>query len=251
VQDLERSVTLARTGIFPDSVRAFLNLGSIVARLGDLPRAYELHAEGRRAAERFGDLGGIRWLAAERVYEDYWSGRYEDALSHAEEILEEVEAGTPHRMEIDGRLVRGWLRLADGDVAGAADDALRGLDFARSVGDPQALFPALAFAARAALADGRRDEAADLANELLRSWAAWALALPSSGLTDLGLVVGELDLADAFARVAAHKTPTRWLEAALAVARSDFSRAAELYATIGAVPDAELARSRMPTDAAR
>jgi class 3 adenylate cyclase/tetratricopeptide (TPR) repeat protein len=251
VQDLERSVTLARTGIFPDSVRAFLNLGSIVARLGDLPRAYELHAEGRRAAERFGDLGGIRWLAAERVYEDYWSGRYEDALRHAEEILAEVEAGTPHRMEIDGRLVRGWLRLAREDVAGAADDALRGLDFARSVGDPQALFPALAFAARAALADGRRNEAAELANELLRSWAEWPLALPSSGLTDLGLVAGELDLAHAFARVAAHKTPTRWLEAALAVARGDFRRAAELYATIGAVPDEELARNRMPKDAAR
>jgi class 3 adenylate cyclase/tetratricopeptide (TPR) repeat protein len=244
VDDLERSLALARTEIFPESVRAFLNLGSIFARLGDLPRAFELHAEGRHAAERFGDLGGIRWLAAERVYEDYWSGRYEDALRHAEEILAEVEAGTPHRMELDGRLIRGWLRLARGDVAGAADDAQRGLEFARSAGDPQALFPALAFAARAARADGCPDEAAELADELLRSWAEWALALPSSGLTDLGLVVGELDLADAFAHVAAHKTPTRWLEAALAAAHGDFTRAAELYATIGAVPDAELARNR-------
>jgi tetratricopeptide (TPR) repeat protein len=247
VQDLERSLALARTGISSESVRAFLNLGSILARLGDLPRAFELHAEGRRAAERFGDLGGIRWLAAERVYEDYWSGRYEDALRHAEEILAEVETGTPHRMELAARLIRGWLRLARGDVAGAADDARRGLEFARSAGDPQALFPALAFAARAALADGRRDEAAGLATELLRSWADWALALPSSGLTDLGLVVGELGLAGAFARVAAHKTPTRWLEAALAAARGDFTRAAQLYATIGAVPDEALARSRAPT----
>jgi len=247
VHDLERSLALARTGIFPESVRSFLNLGSILARLGDLPRAFELHAEGRRAAERFGDLGGIRWLAAERLYEDYWSGRYEDALRHAEEILAEVETGTAHRMELAARLIRGWLRLARGDVAGAADDARRGLEFARSAGDPQALFPALAFAARAALADGRRDEAAELANELLRSWAEWALALPSSGLTDLGLVVGELGLAEDFARVAARKTPTRWLEAALAAARGDFTRAAELYATIGAVPDEALARSRAST----
>ena len=154
-------------------------------------------------------------------------------------------------MEIDGRLVRGWLRLAREDVAGAADDALRSLDFARSMGDPEALFPVLAFAARAALADGRRDEATELASELLRSWAEWPLALPSSGLPDLGLVVGEVCLADAFARVAAHKTPTRWLEAALAVARGDFTRGAELYARIGDVPDEELARDRMPKNGAR
>lgn len=198
-------------------------------------------------AERFGDLGGIRWLAAERLYEDYWSGRHDDALRHAEDILAEVEAGTAHRMELDARLIRGSVRLARGDVADAVSDAEHGLAFARSAGDPEVLFPALAFAARAALADGRRREATALADELIRSWAEWPLALPSSGLSDLGFVVGEVGLADAFADVAAAKTKTRWLEAAVATARGDFGRAAELYAAIGTVSDEALARSRAVT----
>ena len=146
VHDLERSLELAREVNSPEAVRAYLNLGSILARLGDLPRAFELHAEGRGAAEQFGDLVGIRWLQAEQLYEDYWLGRTEAALRRAEEIMREVEAGTPHRMELDARFIRGWIRLERGEVAEAEEDARRGLEFARAAGDPQALFPALAFA---------------------------------------------------------------------------------------------------------
>jgi class 3 adenylate cyclase/tetratricopeptide (TPR) repeat protein len=242
VSDLERSLELARRANSPEAVRAYLNLGSILARLGNLPRAFELHAAGRRAAERFGDLGGIRWLAAERVYEEYWSGREEEALQSANDILAEVESGSPHRMELAARLIRGWVRLGRGAVGGASEDALRGLDFARHAGDPQALFPALAFAARAALAEGRRADANALVDELLRSWEEWPLALPSAGVPDLGLACGGLGRAVELERVAAHKTQTRWLEAAVATAQSDFVRAERLYAEIGSIPDAQLAR---------
>jgi class 3 adenylate cyclase/tetratricopeptide (TPR) repeat protein len=242
VQDLERSLELAHRSNSPETVRAYLNLGSISARLGDLPRAFALHAEGRRAAERFGDLVGIRWFQAERLYEDYWSGRTDAALRQADAILREVEGGTPHRMELAARLIRGWIRLERGDVAGADDDARLGLEFARVAGDPQALFPALAFAARAALAAGREDEAADTFDELLRCWDEWALALPSVGLADVGIAAGELGRADDFANVAAGKTPTRWLDAARAAARRDFALASEIYRAIGSVPDEALAR---------
>jgi class 3 adenylate cyclase/tetratricopeptide (TPR) repeat protein len=242
VEELERSLELASANSSPESVRAFLNLGSIQARLGNLPRAFALHAEGRRAAERFGDLGGIRWLQAERLYQDYWSGRMADARRHAEEILKEVEAGNPHRMELAARLVRGWLRLADGDVAGAADDASRGLEFARAAGDPQALFPALAFSARATFADGRKGKAAALLAELFHSWGDWALALPSTGLADLGIVSWQAGMRDELGRAAAKKTPTRWLDAALAMANGEFENAAATYAEIGSVPDEVLAR---------
>jgi tetratricopeptide (TPR) repeat protein len=240
VEDLERSLELARSSNSPETVRAYLNLGSILARLGDLPRAFELHAEGRRAAERFGDLVGIRWFQAERLYEDYWSGRTEAALRRADEILREVEEGTPHRMELDARLIRGWIRLASADVAGAADDARRGLEFARAAGDPQALFPALAFAARAALAVSELDDAKATLDELLRCWDEWDLALPSVGLADLGLATRELGCVAQLERVASGKTRTRWLDATLAVARGEYGRAAVIYNEIGSVPDESL-----------
>jgi class 3 adenylate cyclase/tetratricopeptide (TPR) repeat protein len=244
VADLERSIEIAQAAGSPESVRAFLNLGSILARLGDLPRAFALHAEGHQAAERFGDLGGIRWLQAERLYEDFWSGRSDDALRHAEDILREVEAGTPHRMELDARLIRGWIRLDGGNINEAEDDARRALEFARGARDPQALFPALAFAARAAAAAGGEAEATEIVDELLRSWDEWDLALPSAGLADLGLVAHDVGRADELVRVASSKTATRWLDAALAAARGDFLRASELYRAIGSVPDKEIARQR-------
>jgi tetratricopeptide (TPR) repeat protein len=249
VDDLERSLGLALRANSHEAVRAYLNLGSILARLGDLSRAFELHAAGRRAAERFGDLGGIRWLAAERVYEQYWSGHEEAALRSADEILAEVESGSPHRMELAARLIRGWIRLARGEVDEAAQDASRGLAFAREAGDPQALFPGLAFASRVALAQGDADEAGALLDELLESWDEWSLALPSVGLTDLGIVCRELGRADELERIAARKTQTRWLEAAVAVARGDFDRAESLYAEIGSVPDALLARGYVADEA--
>jgi tetratricopeptide (TPR) repeat protein len=237
VHDLERSLELAREVNSPEAVRAYLNLGSILARLGDLPRAFELHAEGRGAAEQFGDLVGIRWLQAEQLYEDYWLGRTETALRRVEEIMREVEEGTPHRMELDARFIRGWIRLERGEVAEAEEDAQRGLEFARAAGDPQALFPALAFAARAAGAAGKREEAEERFVELLRSWDEWDLALPSSGLPDLGWVAHDLGRAREFEQIASRKTPTRWLQAALAVARGDYEVAGELYREIGSAPD--------------
>jgi tetratricopeptide (TPR) repeat protein len=237
VHDLERSLELAREVNSPEAVRAYLNLGSILARLGDLPRAFELHAEGRGAAEQFGDLVGIRWLQAEQLYEDYWSGRTEAALRRAEEIMREVEAGTPRRMELDARFIRGWIRIERGEVAEAEEDAQRALEFARAAGDPQALFPALAFAARAAVAARKRDEAEERFDELLRSWDEWDLALPSSGLPDLGWVAHQLGRARDLEEIATRKTQTRWLQAALAVARGDYEAAGELYREIGSAPD--------------
>jgi class 3 adenylate cyclase/tetratricopeptide (TPR) repeat protein len=244
VEDLERSVVIAQAAGSPESVRALINLGSILARLGDLPRAFALHAEGHQAAERFGDLGGSRWLQAERLYADYWSGRTDDALRRAEDIVGEIEAGTSHRMELDARLIRGWIRLERGDVTAAKDDAGRALEFARAAGDPEALFPALAFAARVAVAAGHEAEGKAIVDELLRSWDEWKLALPSAGLADLGIVAHDVGRSDELFRVASTKTATRWLDAALAAAKGEFTQASELYRAIGSVPDEESARRR-------
>jgi len=134
------------------------------------------------------------------------------ALRRADDIVGEIEAGTSHRMELDARLIRGWIRLERGDVTGAKDDAGRALEFARVAGDPEALFPALAFAARVAVVAGHEAEGKAIVDELLRSWDEWKLALPSAGLADLGIVAHDIGRSDELIRVASTKTVTRWLD---------------------------------------
>jgi hypothetical protein len=51
-----------------------------------------LQAQGRQAAERFGLRGVLRWLQAERLFEDYWYGRWDLALDGADQFLAEAEA---------------------------------------------------------------------------------------------------------------------------------------------------------------
>lgn len=241
VADLERSLAIALEINSPESVRAYLNLGSHSAILGDLRRAFDLYAQGRAAAERLGDAQGRRWFSVERVFEDYWSGRWEEASRLADELLVEVEAGS----ELGCRFVRGWIRLARDNLAEALEDAGKALDFAREVKHPQALLPALALQARGLLAAGQTQQVAELAGELLETWAESGVALASFWTADLAGVMTALghgaELLDTAARI---ETPTRWLEAAKAFAGEDFQRAAETYAEIGTLPDEAFARLR-------
>ena len=163
---------------------------------------------GGGAVRRSAGSGGSRRNGVRR---DYWSGRTDDALRRAEDIVGEIEAGTSHRMELDARLIRGWIRLERGEVTEAQDDAGRALEFARAAGDPEALFPALAFAARVAVAAGHEAEGKAIVDELLRSWTS-GNSRSFGGLADLGIVAHDVGRSDELFRVASTKTATRWLD---------------------------------------
>jgi class 3 adenylate cyclase/tetratricopeptide (TPR) repeat protein len=245
VEDLEESIRIASDVGSPEIVRAYLNLGSVFANLGDVRRAAELHARGREAAQRFGDPTRLRWFVAERLYELYWSDRWDDALEVADAMLDEIREGAPHVAAFDAYLVRGWIRLGRGDVDAAVEDAERALDLGRSFGGPQLLYPALAFAARARLSAADREGAARLATELLAAWGETKnKTLPSFWVADLAVVMRALDRGPELEHAASNGVPsTRWLDAATAVARGDDERARELYAAIGSRPDAALISS--------
>ena len=237
VEDLEASIAVADDAGSSEIVRAYLNLGSVLANLGDVRRAAELHGLGREAAERFGDPTRLRWFVAERLYELYWNDAWDEALELAAELLAETERGAPHVGAFDAHLVRGWIRLARGEVDGAADDAERALELGRSFGGPQLLYPALAFAARVRLASGDELEAGELASELLGAWGETRVrTLPSFWVSDLAVVLRALGRGAELEAAAATVPPTRWLDAAVAHALGDDGRARELYAKIGSLP---------------
>jgi DNA-binding SARP family transcriptional activator len=232
IAQMERCVAICAELGLASTVVWHINLGYALSILGDLRRCFASRAAARRAAEQLGDARELRWLELERTAEHFWTGRWDEAVRVAAEVVAQSAAGVSHLLECKCRQLRGRIRLARGELEAALEDADRALDLARESGDPQNLDPALAFAGRALLAAGRPDEADKLLDELLDGLGG-RLLKPELGLNlplllvALGHQVEELD--------AAVSSP--WLEAARAFAAGDPARAARVYATIGSRPD--------------
>jgi class 3 adenylate cyclase/tetratricopeptide (TPR) repeat protein len=245
IVDLEHSIAIAEGLNSTEAIRAHNNLAALSAELGDLPRAYEHYGRALRAAERLGHALALERLAAQRMDELYWTGRWDETAEAADEIVAASETGSGPIQRLDARILRARVRLARGDVAGALDDSKAAADVAREAAEPQVTFPALATRAHVLLAAGKQDEAHAVASELLASWEESVATLPGSWLPELATVLVALErgseLVDAAERVA---TPTRWLEAASAFAAGEPGRAARIYAEIGSLPDEAYARLR-------
>ena len=139
---------------------------------------------------------------------------------------------------------RASVRAARGDVAGAVEDAILGLERARESKDPQSLYPALARGAQALAAAGRDAEANALADELLALLTSGATGMLS--IPELAFVLVEYGRGAELLAVLDRRSdrPGPWLEAARAVAAGEFAVAADVFARIGARPHEALARLR-------
>jgi hypothetical protein len=245
VTDLERSVEISAAVGSVESVRGYLNLGTTLNHLGHLERSFAVHAEGRRLAERLGDATGIRWFAIERLFECYWTGWWDDAAADAEALLATAEGPADYYTELGARQVRGWIRLGRADLEGALEDAERYVELGREAGYPQALYPALALAARTNGAAGDENAARELTRELLESWEKSTVETAGFWTADLTFALAGLGSGDELVEVARRvATPTPWLDAACAFAAGDAAEAADRYAAIGSLPDEAFARLR-------
>jgi class 3 adenylate cyclase/tetratricopeptide (TPR) repeat protein len=244
--DLQRAIAIMEEIESHLSAHCCGMLADLEHQLGDLGACFALQERARRHAERFGHSGFVRWLAAERVGECYWTGQWDDAVARADAFIAEAETGTPNFMEGYCRAMRGRIRLARGEAAAALDDAARAVEFARSAEDPQTLYPALAFAARAEAVAGSRETGAALAHELLGRWRTAVDANPvSSWAVDLFCAFEAVGQTEELATTARSVTArTRWLDALLCLASGDFVAAAGHFRRIGSRPDEALAHLR-------
>jgi class 3 adenylate cyclase/tetratricopeptide (TPR) repeat protein len=253
LRDLRESVDVAAGANSPQAARGYNNLASITADLGDLPRAFELYAESRRVAERFGDAIALGWLDVEHAYELYWRGEWGSALELVGRLLAPEDEGGASLHEVDALLLRAKMALAREGAERALADVERASGLARAVGAPQMLLPVLAFETHALAAAGRTDEAGPAADELLRLWLdeGRGLSLASFWLADLAFALTALGRAGELGPVAGRTpTRTRWLDAAEAAGDGDWPRAAGIFARIGSLPDEALARARAAADLA-
>jgi class 3 adenylate cyclase/tetratricopeptide (TPR) repeat protein len=240
-ENLEESITIAVDSNSLESVRGYANLGNALVEAGDLARAFELYEEGRTAARLFGDVDRIRWFEAERVYECYWRGRWDEAVRLADDVVAQADAGFPTAFEQDALLVRGRIRLAGDDPDAALADSSRALQLGRRGGYPEMLVPALALHVRMLEAAGNRGEAESHVDELLSIWPERCPA--SYWLADLGFALDGLGRPQRLLDAAEDaRTPSKWLDAARAVAEGDYGRAADVYAAVGSLPDELVSR---------
>jgi hypothetical protein len=147
-------------------------------------------------------------------------------------------------MEAACRTSRAAIWLARGRIDEAVAEAHLGTELARPAKDAQSVNPALTFEAIALLAQGDREGAAVLADELVEAWRDVGIVHPNECadapwiFIDLGRT-DELEQALTKARAF-----TPWHEAARRAIRGDLVGAAEVYEQIGSVPDEAHARLR-------
>jgi class 3 adenylate cyclase/tetratricopeptide (TPR) repeat protein len=225
--DLERAIELAAGNPSAALWRAYNNLAVVVDfAYSDHARCLELHQQGLRIAERFGDVPQMRWFHGQIVYDKYWLGDFDAALREADRVIAEVEAGMPHSEEIGSRSIRARIRLARGDEDGAVADIDKAIRRARESTDPQATRVALASAAFVAIKLGRLNEAGALADELLsripRGTAVHTALLP------LAEVLVALGRREEFLAALEPLTPCPLLHAVRAYAAGDLDEAADL-----------------------
>jgi hypothetical protein len=142
--------------------------------------------------------------------------------------------------------VRGLIRLARGDPAGALADATTMVELADQTRDVEALLPALAFHARALVANHRTQDAGARCGDVLAVLAErGALATTPDWSGQLAVALHALGRGGELLELAAGvASPTAWLRAATALAAGDFQQAADRYVAIGSRPDEAFARLR-------
>jgi predicted ATPase/class 3 adenylate cyclase len=245
---LERGLVIAVEKNLPMAARVYGNMAEVIASfVGDLGRAAELRQEGLRVAERFGIASQITWLRAELVVASYWAGRWDEAVPVAEELLSMAKAGSPNYIDVQSHGVIARIALARGE-ADAVAETRASLELARSIGDPQVIYPMLAFAARAAAFRGLRPKAAELLDELLSAWRSNPNSVLHSHLQSFAdaaaalVALGRGRELEAIGAQAVVQTP--WVVAARAFVQGEFEQAAEIYRQAGSLPDEAYARLR-------
>jgi tetratricopeptide (TPR) repeat protein len=233
VADMERALEVALEIGTPLASAIASNLAIEFMFEGNLQSAGELWAESARLAERFGDEASLLFLSAGRLWLEFAVGRWDQALEAADPFIERCEIGSPHTNEWNVRTVRGSIREARGDAAGALADHVRGVEVAREIQNPVYLAETLSNCAATRAGRGDREQAIVMLREVVDLTREHGMC---SGLAICGVFAEELGMT-AGLRAAIEKAPGKefrgWQDAFLLVLAGDLRGAADRFAAMG------------------
>jgi tetratricopeptide (TPR) repeat protein len=237
--ELEQALDIALAADSPIAATTLNNLAVLAVWEGDWRRAYELYLQAERLAERFGDRDGLRFVRGNRIFAAWATGYWDEAIAGADVFIAEC-AASPHYAEGLVREGRASLRLARGDLTGAAEDREWTLEQAHRVQDPQRIIPTLASSAVGLVLLGKEDEARPIADETI-SLVREHVPLTSAA-NHLALVAGRLGVRDELRELVELSPKGPWHDLTLAAAQGDLVRAGDLYAQMGATTFEAVAR---------
>jgi class 3 adenylate cyclase/tetratricopeptide (TPR) repeat protein len=218
-----------------DLCRGIGNLAAWRWMRGELASAVPLWRDALSEAQQYGQSGFARWFRAVPLPTEYEFGAWDDAMKRADVFIGEVETGSPHYLAGTCHFHRAAIRLARDDDEGAAADADQALALTERIEDPQALYPAAAFAAHIAreLGDPRAIPSVEQFVDAVN--AGHGLGF---GLADVHVLAWSLtpqgrgpELAEALEQFGQNP----WALAGKAFARGDAVGAADILGGIGAV----------------
>jgi class 3 adenylate cyclase len=248
LDEIKMSIDVAEAAGSLDMLAAgYTNLSSELHFLGRLGEAEEAGRHFADLVERYGLHRFLRTARAEAAYWAYLDGRWDEALSIADEAAARVDCGDTHFTDAISLSLRGWIRLARGDSTGAGHDTKRAAELARA-SDLQAQVAAYPIRATVALATGARDEAEELASALAAIGPSMigglCAAFPS--LTDVAWVFRDLGREREFCEAVLDPDPIKspWNDAARAICDGEPARAADIIERIGHTASAAYARLR-------
>jgi class 3 adenylate cyclase/predicted ATPase len=226
--DVEQALEIALAIDSPVAATALNNLG-VIASHTDMSREFEFVQQSRTVAERLGDREAVRFSRGNSIFGLWSSGRWDEALAEANAFVAGSEL-RPHYLEGLALQIRAEIRLGRGELKEALEDSDRALELSRRAPDPQNLFPSLAQAARHRLKIGRLGEALEIAREFVAEADRLEVAPP--GYPQLTPYATELRLEEELRRIVDRVPDGRYKDIAVADLDRDFTRAAELFASL-------------------
>jgi class 3 adenylate cyclase/tetratricopeptide (TPR) repeat protein len=246
IEDTERAVEVARSaGAVGASSRALNSLAVANQLRGDLEAAYTVRLEAAQVGKRLGNPHNDAWFESILSDHRYRLGEWGDALRRAEAAIDLEEAGTTTNAIVQAHIVRGEIRVARDDIAGAVADADRALEIADSIGvGAQPLFFVLSSAPHL-LVEADSARAAEVASSFLDEFSRGKpLGFTVINLPMFAFAAVRLGLGDQVARGLPLQYATPWREIARAVVAGDLVEAAESLARASSRPDEAEARLR-------
>jgi tetratricopeptide (TPR) repeat protein len=238
--DVQRGIDLAISiNYWFSALRGYSNLASFEEYDGDLRASVALNEEALRTAERMGTRDHLRWASGNIVSQLAALGDWQRAAEMADALIAQSEALDPHYLDSVVRCTRAKIRLARGDIAGAAEDARRGLEAGRVVQDSQVMDQVLAQATFVLADAGDVDAANALCDEIIARGADFR---PDSILIDVVIGARRLGRAEEVARWLARLPDAPWKSPALAYVGGEVSLAAARLDEMAARHDATRVR---------